>query len=304
MVISFVLITGLGPFEPMGVLGAAIGTCLGPIPSVGFAIYIIATGKSIIGVPEKLSFAPDWPLLREVARVGMPTGVQGVLLNVAGVFLLRFIGRLDNATEAYAAYTICYSQLFALVTWAGFGIRSSSATLVGQNMGAGDVNRAQRAVYVAASLGLIWSIGWGVVFWTSAPGLLGLFDADHGYTLEFGSRFLKYLAFSGMFLVTTMAFTGALQGAGDTKKPMFIAFFSQIVVLLGVCYGFLLMDRLSDTTVLVAILCAHSSRFLMSIVVFQIGGWKTVEVGIREEPEPTPDMVDAAALVDAEESKA
>lgn len=299
--ISYVLITGAGPFPQMGTAGAALGTCLGPIPSLALALYIIATGRSVIGLPDRMSLKPDWPVLKEVARVGLPTGIQGVLLNVAGVFLLRFIGALENATETFAAYTICYTQLFAFVTWAGFGIRNASATLIGQNLGAGKPERGQRVVYIAASLGLIWALLWGVLYWNVPNLLLGLFGANHGLTLEIGSRFLRYLTFSGVFLATNMAFTGGLQGAGDTKKPMFIAFISQIVILLGVCFAFQALGRLTDTAIWTAILCAHASRLVMTVAVFRRGAWKTIQVGIKDIEEPLTDDVAAPTVAEAEE---
>ena len=284
--LSVVLISGLGPFPKLGAAGAGLATCLAPLVSLSIALGLIVKGKLIIRLPEHLTLLPDLSVMRTVARIGIPTGFQGVLLNVGGVLLLRYIGSLEHGAAAQGAYTICYAQLFSFVAWAGFGLRSASATVIGQNIGAGNPERGKRGVRVASFVGLCWAAMLGVLFWTIPEVLLGMFNAAEEPVLGFGSSLLKFMAFSGLFLVMAQATTGGLQGAGDTKRPMYIAFVTQIVVLLGACAVFDHWGRLTASTIWAAILVSHMSRFFLTEWVFRGGKWADITIDIAHPITP------------------
>lgn len=280
VVISYVLITGLGPLPALGAIGAAIGTCVGPIPSVVIALWLIVKRKTVIVPPKKLRLLPDFSVMKVVARIGVPAGLQAVLLNLGGAILLAFIGSLEQSAAAQAAYTICYGQLFSFVTWTGFGLRAACATVMGQNIGAGKPERGKAAVNVAAGLGFIWALLLGLLYWNMPAFLLGMFDATEPEVLRIGTTLLRYLTFSGLFVVVTLAFTGGMQGAGDTKTPMFIAFATQIVVLLGICYAFMLRGTLTTNVIWTAILLSHLSRLVLTYAMFYRGKWEDIRVEI------------------------
>jgi len=279
--ISAGLITGFGPFPYLGAVGAAVGTVLASTVSAVIAFALVMRRKMIIPPPKHFAWFPDLRVMRQVARIGIPTGIQGVLLNLAGVFLLKFIGGLDNNSAAVmAAYTICYNQLFSLVTWVSFGLRSACSTIMGQNIGAGDPERGKRGVMVGAGFGAIWSIMAGVLFWFFPFYLLSMFDAGQGPVFEYGKTLLQYLTFSGVVLAVTLALTGGLTGAGETKIPMYIAFLTQIVLLLGICAFFAWQGTLTPDKVWAAILTAHSARLILTFAVFRTEAWahKVVEI--------------------------
>jgi len=276
--ISYVLITGTGPFPELGVTGAAIGTCLGPIPSFLYAAYIVVQKKGIIGPPKRFNLLPDLSVIRLVARIGIPAGLQAVFLNLGGAFLIRYIGSLENSAEAQAAYTICYAQLFSLITWTGFGLRGASATFIGQNIGAGKPKRGVQGVYISAFLGLVWSAVFGLCYWFFPTQLLGLFEITDEAVVALGVTLLRYLAFSGIFVLIALAFTGGLQGAGDTKRPMIIAFLSQIVILLGICAYYEQQGQLTPNIIWSAILISHATRLILSVAIFQRGNWSSIKV--------------------------
>ncbi len=282
VIASYILITGLGPFPELGTAGAAIGTCLGPLPSILIGLILIQRRKVVIGPPERFSIVPDLGVLKAVVRLGLPSGIQAVLLNIGGVALLSFIGSLEESAEAQAAYTICYVQLFSVVTWTGFGLRAACVTVMGQNIGAGKNERGKRAVYVGAGLGFLWAAAFGALFWTFPDTLLGFFFIEDVLVLDIGSSLLHFLTFSGVFIAVTLAFTGGLQGAGDTRKPMYIAFVSQIVVLLGVCAVYESMGRLSTDVIWTAILVSHMSRLILTYIVFARGKWGDINVEIGQ----------------------
>lgn len=280
VIISYVLITGVGPFPALGAQGAAIGTCLGPLPSAIAAFALIYRHKTIIGPPTRYTLKVDFTVLKSVARIGIPSGIQAVLLNLGGAVLLSFIGSLEQSAASQAAYTICYTQLFSFVTWTGFGLRAACATLMGQNIGAGKSERGKQAVYVGAAFGFLWALGFGLLYWNASNFLLGAFSVEEQLVLTIANDLLHYLAFSGVFVAVTLAFTGGLQGAGDTKKPMMIAFVTQILVLLGVCFTYEHFGQLTTSAIWSAILVSHMSRFFLTIIAFWRGKWTHIKVEI------------------------
>jgi len=275
---TIVLIAGFGPFPPMGPAGAALGTCLAPIPGLIIAFVLIYQGRLILRLPRRWPLVPDWGVIKAVLRIGIPTAINGVVLNVGAIALIIFIGGLDFASEAMAAYTVCYAQLFSFVTWASLGLRSAAAALVGQNIGAGKSERGKSGVRVAAAMGVVWASAWGVTMWTHPEFFLGIFNLKDPHVVAFGSSLLRYLSFSGVFLAAGLALTGGLIGAGETQKPMWIAIVTQIFILLGVCQVYSLFDRLTADAIWQAILISHFSRYILTHVVFGRARWKPLVI--------------------------
>lgn len=279
LLISGALITGLGMFTPMGALGAAVGNVVAPAISTVVVLAMIAGGKTRIALPTRYTLVPDFRLLGTIARIGVPSGVQGVVLNFGGVLLMRYINHLGDSA-VLAAYTICYQYIFNMVSWTSFGLRAACATLMGQNIGAGDPARGKQAVGLTAGLGAVWAMFFGVLFWV-APGLLvRLFGVAPGPVMEHSVHLLHYLAFSGVLLAMGLSFTGGLQGAGQTTVPMVVALFTQIGVLLGICQFLVMFSALTADRVWLAILIGHLSRLILTYAFFRTDGWalKRIEV--------------------------
>ncbi|MBM3288735.1 MAG: hypothetical protein FJY92_01150, partial [Candidatus Hydrogenedentes bacterium] len=180
-------------------------------------------------------------------------------------------GALPDSSAAQAAYTICYAQLFSFVTWAALGLRGSAAALMGQNIGAGKAERGRRGVHVAAAIGAAWAAVWGVAMWVAPGPLLSLFnssDGDDAVVSALGTSLLHFLSFSGVFLAVALALTGGLMGAGETKKPMYIAIVTQIFVLLGVCEMYDQLGMLTANAIWSAILISHLGRYVFTHAAF------------------------------------
>ncbi len=279
--VSYVFINGIGPFPELGTVGAAVGTVAGPVPGVCIGLWLIASGRTIVGRPDKFTLIPDLTILRRSAAIGIPTGIQAVLLNIGGATLIYFINQLPNSAAVLAAYSVCYSQIFSIVTFTGFGLRAACATVIGQNIGAGKLARGERAVYLGAGIGFVWAAVFGLIFFTLPGPVLSIFALDLGSPVgEIARTFLHFLTFSGVFVVVMLAFTGGLQGAGDTRTPMYVAFITQIVILLGFCLAFQMAGRLSTEVIWTAILIAHATRFVLTYVVFSRGSWRKIKVSL------------------------
>jgi Na+-driven multidrug efflux pump len=224
------------------------------------------------------SWRPDWTIIRALFRFGLPTGVQGVAMNIAGVLLLRFIGSLEHSAEAQAAYAVAYTELFSLITWTSVGLMGAAAAVAGQNLGAGNPDRAVRAVHIAARLGLGVAASLAVLFVTIPRALLGIFSIDDPVVVELGTQLLRFLSVSGFFITVALTFTGGLQGTGDTRSPLYITLVSQVALPMGICFALQATGNLTPAGVWTAIVVGHATRCALSIWRFQQGRWKTIKV--------------------------
>ena len=235
IVLNIILIRGLGPIPAFGTVGAAMGTAIASgIVGIIF-ISLLFSGRLVIRFSRTMSFKPDWQIIRELFRFGLPTGFQGIVMNLGGVLLLRFIGSLPHSAEAQAAYAVGYIELFSIITWTSVGLMGATAAVAGQNLGAGYPERSARTAVVASVIGLSVASIVGLLFIIMPRFLLGLFALDQGVSFELGRQLLSYLAVSGFFVTVALTYTGGLQGTGDTRSPLYISIVSQIIVPIGLC---------------------------------------------------------------------
>jgi len=277
--LNMVLIRGFGPIPAYGVMGAALGTSIASALASSVGIWLMKTGRVVVsfkGIPH----APDWAIIRQLFKFGLPAGVQGVAMNVAGVLLLRFMGSLPYSAEAQAAYAVCYTELFAFITWTSVGLMSAAATIAGQNLGAGKPERSVQGVMVAARFGLMIAAIIGIIFLLFADQLLAAFGLTDPIVVRIGRQLLQYLSISGLFITLALTFTGGLQGTGDTRSPLFITLISQVAVPLGLCFYLQATGRLEATGIWLAIVLGHFTRCALSAARFHQGRWKTIAVGV------------------------
>jgi putative MATE family efflux protein len=277
--LNMILIRGMGPIPGFGAQGAALGTSIASAVASAFGIWLMATGRVVVnfkGVPRK----PDWRIIRQLFKFGLPAGVQGVAMNVAGVLLLRFMGGLAYSAEAQAAYAVCYTELFAFITWTSVGLMSAAATIAGQNLGAGQPERSVRGVQVAARFGLMIAATIGIIFLLFADELLALFGLTDPTVVRIGTQLLRYLSVSGLFISVALTYTGGLQGTGDTRSPLFITLVSQVGLPLGLCFYLQATGQLQASGIWLAIVLGHFTRCVLSAARFHQGRWKTIAVHV------------------------
>jgi putative MATE family efflux protein len=280
LVLNVILIRGLGPIPAFGTRGAAMGTVIAMGLVAVYSIERLWTGSWVVRFPPNTSFQPDWDIIRALFRFGLPTGIQGVAMNVGGVLLLAFIGSLPQSAQAQAAYTITYTQLFSLITWTSVGLMGAAATVAGQNLGAGQAQRSAAAVHVAARMGGGVALAVGALFLLTPRMLLGIFGMDDPEVVSLGVQLLGYLSVSGIFIAVALAYTGGLQGTGDTRSPLYISIISQIVIPLGMCFLIQTFGTLTPADIWLAIVIGHVTRATLSMARFRQGRWQHIVVDI------------------------
>jgi putative MATE family efflux protein len=281
IILNVILIRGWGPIPAFGTAGAALGTVIAGFLVSLVALYLLFADRLVVALHRTMSWRPDWAIIRQLFRFGLPTGLQGVAMNLAGVFLLRFIGSLETSAEAQAAYAVAYTELFSFITWTSVGLMGSAAAVAGQNLGAGRPERTARAVRVAAWIGLGVAAFVGSLFLIVPRGLLALFGMQDPIVVGLGTQLLGYLSVSGLFITVALTYTGGLQGTGDTRSPFYISVVSQIVVPLGLCAVLQATRGLTAPDIWLAIVLGHATRCTLSVLRFRQGKWRDIRVEIE-----------------------
>jgi putative MATE family efflux protein len=280
IVLNVIFIRGLGPIPTFGTTGAAIGTCLASGLLAVYSLWKLWHGGWVVSFPRGRGFGPDWAIIRELFRFGLPTGFQGIAMNIGGVLMLAFIGSLPQSAAAQAAFSVGYSQLFSLVTWTSVGLMGAAAAIAGQNLGAGKPDRADSAVHVAARIGFTSAAIVGAFFLFLPRQLLAVFGMDDPVVVEIGVQLLRVLSLSGLFIAVALTYTGGLQGTGDTKSPLYISIISQIIIPLGICFVIQQTGTLQPIHIWIAILIGHATRCALSVLRFNQGKWRNIAVNI------------------------
>ena len=278
VVLNIIFIRGLGPIPALGVMGAALGTVISGVLVSGYAITRLMTGHYVIHWDRGMDKRWDWAIVKQLFRFGLPAGLQGIAMNVGGVFLLRFIGSLEHSAEAQAAYAVGYSELFSFITWTSVGLMGAASAVAGQNLGAGKPERTELAVKIASRLGLGIAVMIGILFLTIPRFLLGLFGMTEPIVLGLGTDLLMWLSASGLFITVALTYTGGLTGTGDTKGPLYISIISQLVIPLGMLSVLQLTRPLVASDVWLAILLGHMMRATLSVRRFKAGKWREIRI--------------------------
>jgi len=278
LVLNLILIRGLGPIPALGTAGSALGTAIASSTVSAFALVQLFKGHLVFKVSLHMDWRPDWTIIRSLFRFGLPTGVQGIAMNVAGVMMLRYIGSLEQSAAAQAAFTIGYTELFSMITWTSVGLMGAAATIAGQNLGAGHPERAMQGVHAASRIGLAVAAAVGLSFITFPQALLNAFGANEAAVAAIGQQLLQYLAVSGFFITLALTYTGGLQGTGDTRSPLFITLASQVAVPIGMCTIIQAARPLQAGDIWLAIVLGHFTRCVLTVARFRQGKWRTIVV--------------------------
>ncbi|CAN5794291.1 MATE family efflux transporter [soil metagenome] len=280
LVFNIILIRGLGPIPAFGTTGAAMGTVIAAGLVAVYAVAKLWGGGWVVSFPRGNGFGPDWAIIRSLFRFGLPAGIQGIAMNVGGVLMLAFVGSLAQSAAAQAAFAVGYSQLFSLITWTAVGLMGAAAAVAGQNLGAGQPDRAAEAVGVAARIAFAGAAFLGVFFFLFPRELLAVFGMNEPVVVEIGTQLLRVLSVSGIFIAVALTYTGGLQGTGDTRSPLYISVVSQVVVPLGICFVIQRTGTLEPIHIWIAILVGHVIRCVLSVLRFNQGKWRGIAVDI------------------------
>ena len=266
------LIFGVGPLPEMGVTGAAVATTIGRTTAVVYQLWMLVSGTGRLRLRLR-HLCVDLPVMRGVLRLS-GTGTVQILIGTASyVGLVRIISLFGSAP--LAGYTIGIRIiLFALLP--AFGVSNAAATMVGQNLGARRVDRAERAVWTAAfyNMGLLGSVG--VVFLLAATPLAAMFTDDPVVAM-YAADCLRIVSLGFVFYAAGMVFTQAFNGAGDTWTPTLLNIGVFWMLELPLAW-WLSHAGFGAHGVFIALTVAYSMLAVCSGLLFRRGTWKARSV--------------------------
>ncbi|MEO5979992.1 MAG: MATE family efflux transporter, partial [Chryseolinea sp.] len=273
MLLDPVFIFGWGPIPAFGVTGAAIATNTGRGIGVLYQVYHLLKGKGIIQV--KISdLRAKFDFIRKLIVLSAGGMGQFLIGSASWIFLMRIIS--DFGSAALAGYTIAIRVIvFALLP--AWGMANAAATLVGQNLGAGEPDRAEKSVWRAAFFNMVFMAVVTVFFFSLAGPILRLFSSDEE-VLSQGILCLEIVSLGYILLSYGMVVNQSFNGAGDTRTPTVISLFGFWALQIPLAYVLAKPLGIGPLGVYLAIAFAESLMAVAGIMIFRKGKWKTVKV--------------------------
>ncbi|MBS1505528.1 MAG: MATE family efflux transporter [Bacteroidetes bacterium] len=273
MVLDPILIFGLGPVHAFGVEGAAISTNIGRGVGVLFQLYYLFSNKGIVKMNAR-NFKVDWKIIKQVLQVSAGGTSQFLISSASWVFLARIISHFGSA--AMAGYTIAI-RVIVFTILPSWGMANAAATLVGQNLGAQQPERAEKSVWKAGFYNMVFLGFIMVIFLFLSSPILRFFSSDE-LVVGYGTQCLQIVAFGYLFYGYGMVITQSFNGAGDTKTPTLLNLFGFWCFQIPLAYALAIEFNFGPNGVYAAIAIAESVIAVAGIYLFRRGTWKTVKV--------------------------
>jgi putative MATE family efflux protein len=274
IVLDPLLIYGIGPFPEMGVTGAAVATLIGRGSGVIYQLYHLCHHHSNRASRIRVGLAqlkPVWTDMLALVKVSLGGILQFLIATASWIALVRIVSTYGSA--AVAGYTIAI-RIVIFTILPAWGMSNAVATLVGQNLGAGQPDRAEQSVWKVARYNLYFMLAVAVIFVLFAETLIGLFSEDP-LVIADGVNCLRFIAYGYGFYGIGMILIQAFNGAGDTMTPTRINFVCYWLLQIPLAYGLAQYWQLGTNGVFIAITIAESLLAVIGLWVFRQGKWKT-----------------------------
>ena len=273
LVLDPFFIFGFGPFEGMGVEGAAIATTIGRGTGVLYQLYILFRGNSVIRLMKK-NLVYQASVMRRLINVSLGGLGQYLIGTASWVLLVRIISIFGS--EAVAGYTISF-RIIIFTILPSWGIANAAATLVGQNLGAGFPERAERSVWKCAHYNMLFLVFISIIFFVMAKDFVSIFNADP-VVVGHGVIALRYICAGYIFFAYGMVVSQAFNGAGDTRTPTIINLLSYWFLQIPLAYLLSVQSPMEIKGIYVAILISELCVAILAISIFRKGKWKYVKI--------------------------
>jgi len=273
LVLDPCLIYGLAFFPTLGVMGAAVATTTGRSIGVLYQFYLLSSGRSRVSVARR-HLRIDWPVMRRLLRVSGTCMAQYFVGMASWVSLARM--NADFGSAAVAGYTLAI-RIILFVLMPSWGIASSAATLVGQNLGAKRPDRAERAVWLGGVYNMTLLTFVGIVFFAGAPWFVRPFTSD-ARVLPIAVDCLRCVSLGYPFYAWGMLMEQAFNGAGDTWTPTKINLFCYWALQIPMAWWLSQRAGYGPRGVYLAICSAETVLALVGVAMFRRGKWKSVSV--------------------------
>jgi putative MATE family efflux protein len=269
-----ILIMGFGPIEGMGLEGAAWATTIGRGIGVMYQLYHLAKGSSTIRIYARhLKF--DWDIIRSVVKIASPGTLQFVIASCSWIFLAKIVAE-TGSHHASAGYQTALRVImfFILPAW---GLSNAAATLVGQNLGAKQPERAEASVLKTAKYNIIFMLIVSVIFFSLAEQIISFFTSDP-IVKDYAADAMRIIASGYVFYGIGMVMANAFNGAGDTWTPTIINLCGFWAFQVPLAYVLAVVMKMGPLGVFIAIPVAETAITIAAYILFRRGKWKKMVI--------------------------
>ena len=272
IVLDPLLIFGLGPVPAMGVTGAAVATIIGRGCGVVYQCWHLYDGRGKVKLAAR-HLRPAWGALWRIVRLSGAAAAQFLIASASWLVLVRVVAGFGS--DAVAGYTIAV-RIIVVVLLPAYGISNAASTLVGQNLGAGSPDRAERSTWLCGHINMVYMTAMTVVFLLLAPVLIGWFSTSDA-VLHTGVQALRIVSLGYFFFAFGMVLSQAFNGAGDALTPVWLNLICFWLVEIPLAW-YLATSMQAPTGVFISIAFSESLLAVLSAWVFRQGRWKAVRV--------------------------
>ena len=273
LVLDPLLIFGWGPFPELGIEGAAIATVIGRGIGVAFQLMLLIHGVGIVKMVVS-KWQIHWKTMRKLIDIGAGGAFQYIIMSASWIFLMRIIA--EFGAEAMAGYVIAI-RVIIFTFMPLWGLSNAAATLVGQNLGAGKPERAEKSAWQTAHFSMIMLVMISLFLVIYCPHFLPLFNPDP-VVVESGVLTLRIFCVSYVIYAYGLVFSQSFNGAGDTKTPTIINFICFWLIEIPLGYALAVYFGWGLAGVCWAVAFAEALMSIIFIYLFKKGSWKTVEI--------------------------
>jgi putative MATE family efflux protein len=273
IVLDPLLIFGIGPFPEMGLTGAAVATTIGRGVGVIYQLYYLFSLKGRITLTlQKMNIQVQ--VIFNLLKISVGGVLQFLIATASWVALVRIVS--SYGSEAVAGYTIAIRVVMFSILPA-WGLSNAAATLVGQNLGAGKPERAEKSVWTIAKYNIIFMVSVAVIFISLSSQIIGIFSQQTS-VLYYGVQCLQFVAYGYGFYALGMVMVQSFNGAGDTFTPTMVNFFCYWMFQIPLAYVLATRMEMGPEGVFLSIALAESLIAAVGYALFRRGKWKAQTV--------------------------
>lgn len=269
-----ILINGFGPIPAFGLTGAAIATTIGRGIGVCYQVYHLVSGKSLLKIHLSY-FKPHFEQIKALLKIATPGIFQFIIASCSWIFLAQLVATTggDHGSAGYQT-ALRLMMFFMLPAW---GMSNSAATLVGQNLGAKQLDRAEQSVMKTAKYIVIYMIS--VMLFTFIGGYYFIsFFTNDKQVQEVALQALQIMCLGYIFYGIGMVLISTFNGAGDTWTPTWVNFFGFWLFQIPLAFLLAKHFNMGPTGVFIAIPVAETGIAIAGYILFKKGRWKTIKV--------------------------
>ncbi|GHB68579.1 MATE efflux family protein [Persicitalea jodogahamensis] len=273
MILDPLFIFGISFFPEMGVTGAAVATTIGRSVGVGYQLYFLYNTKKSVSI-KWLDFTPDWKIIQNILNISAGGTGQFLISSASWIFLTRILAEFGS--DVVAGYTIAI-RIIIFTLLPSWGMANAAATLVGQNLGADQPDRAESSVWRTAKLNMWFLLGVAALFFIAAEPIVGWFSTEPA-VVQTGVTTLRVLCLGYGAFAYGMVVVQSMNGAGDTRTPIYLNLICYWLVQIPLAYLLGLVLEWGPIGVFVSVPAGETLLAVLGIVAFRRGRWRQTQV--------------------------